>query len=75
MNTQKGNSVIGLIAVAAVAILVGIWIGAKTDIAQMDIETEMNSAVQRITHTKKQAVTTPETQNETTEAETATETA
>ena len=38
MNKEKGNTVIGLIAVAAVAILVGIWIGAKTDIAEMDMD-------------------------------------
>ncbi len=47
MQKEQGNSVIGLIAVAAVAILVGIWIGAKTDIANTEIE-EISSTANKI---------------------------
>ncbi|MGB0925482.1 MAG: hypothetical protein ACPGTS_02125 [Minisyncoccia bacterium] len=38
MTAETRNTIIGLLAVAAVALMVGIWIGSETDIVSMDIE-------------------------------------
>jgi hypothetical protein len=62
MNKEQGSSVIALIAVAAVAILVGIWIGAKTDIAEMEMDSM--PVVQKI---MKKEVKAPEAVVETTD--------
>jgi hypothetical protein len=46
MNTQKGSSIIGIIATIAVAILAGMYIQAKTDIINHesnDLVTELGS--------------------------------
>ncbi len=56
MNKEKGSSVIALIAIAAIAILVGIWIGAKTDIAKIDMDT--NTISSSVTKTVKKNVNT-----------------
>ncbi len=32
MNTQQGSSKVGMIALIAIALMVGIWIGAEKDI-------------------------------------------
>lgn len=51
MNKQQGSSVIGIIAVIAVALMAGIFIGAKTDIANFEnaeIISEINNGKKMI---------------------------
>ncbi len=43
MNNEKGNTIIGTIALIAVAVLVGIWIGAKRDIIITEIDEGVTS--------------------------------
>lgn len=37
MNKEKGSSTIAIIAIVAVALLIGIWVGAKKDIVISEI--------------------------------------
>ncbi len=59
MNKEKGSSVIAIIALIAIAVLVGIWIGAEKDSIISDISS--TPVAQRIMKKDVQTVKSPET--------------
>lgn len=64
MNTQKGSSTIAMIAIVAVALMVGIWIGSEKDAVIAEIDA-IPSSFQKISTKVKNA---PEAMMEETES-------
>ena len=69
MNKEKGSSTIAIIAIVAVALMVGVWIGAEKEVVISEINA-IPASFQKVTKMKKELkVEESNTEETTTETE------